>query len=132
MNDHECDGQNGGVVGECQEVEHRTPQDDCDVCGPGEPEKCDDPCNNFRCLEEAEDVQGDECEQPMKIGAEQVLLKMRIDNGTPEGIEEEVDMAVVMQTVWSIMMDLDQRVQAVEGGSEEEESPILMPPDIEI
>ncbi len=88
----------------------------------------ENPCDDCSC--DQEEPMCENAGPPRKLGADEVWLKMRIDNGTPEGVEEEVDMACVMQTVWSIMMDLDQRVQALESGGEE--SNIIMPPDIEI
>ncbi len=110
---NEPENEQKDVVGEPENPEEAFPHVDCDEC-----EDCS-------C-----DVQGDECsqdqEQPCEnalpmIGANQVFLNMQMEDGQTQ----VVDMATVMQTIWSVLMDIDRRICEIEGTDEEEESPII-------
>jgi hypothetical protein len=80
-------------------------------CECGRPE-CPEPCENM----------------PM-IGAEMVFLNMK----TEDGQESKVSLDQVIQTVWSILMDIDRRLcelekegEDKEGEDKEEESRIIL------
>jgi hypothetical protein len=58
------------------------------------------------------------------IGAEMVFLNMK----TEDGQESKVSLDQVIQTVWSILMDIDRRLCELEkeGEDKEEESRIIL------
>ncbi len=98
------------------------PENECEgrvECECGEPE-CPEPCQEDKCEESCDQEQPCENAVPM-IGANQVFLNMQMEDGQTQ----VVDMATVMQTIWSVLMDIDRRICEIEGTDEEEESPII-------